>query len=134
MNKVILSGRPIADPEIRQAGETTIARYTLAVDRTKKQDNQPNADFIACTCFGKIAEFAEKYVHKGVKIIVTGHWQTGSYTNKDGNKVYTNDCLVESHEFCEKANSSNKDSAPKNSSSDGFMNIPDGIGEELPFN
>lgn len=136
-------GRLTRDPEVRYSqGEkqTAIARFTLAVDRRFKQDGQPSADFISCVALGKNGEFAEKYIHKGTKIIITGSWQTGSYTNKDGNKVYTNDCLVESFEFAESKNASgNNDSgnvgqSSNYSSGDGFMNIPDGIDEELPFN
>lgn len=142
MNKVILMGRLTRDPDIRYSqGEkaTAIARFSLAVDRRFKQDGQPSADFINCLAFGKRAEFLEKYCHKGTKLVVEGSWQTGSYTNKDGNKVYTNDCLVENCEFAEsKAASENNDGGNAGqesgySSGDGFMNIPDGI-EELPFN
>lgn len=104
MNKVILMGRLTRDPDIRYSqGEnaTAIARFSLAVDRRFKQDGQPSADFINCLAFGKRAEFLEKYCHKGTKLVVEGSWQTGSYINKDGNKVYTNDCLVENCEFAE---------------------------------
>lgn len=141
MNKVILMGRLTRDPDIRYSqGEkqTAIARYTLAVDRRFKQEGQPNADFINCLALGKNGEFAEKYLHKGTKVVVVGNWQTGSYTNKDGNKVYTNECLVESCEFAEsKAAAQNNQSADRPEpmpDGDGFMNIPDGIDEELPFN
>lgn len=143
MNKVILMGRLARDPDIRYSqGEnaTAIARFSLAVDRRFKQEGQPNADFINCLAFGKRAEFLEKYCHKGTKLVVEGSWQTGSYTNKDGNKVYTNDCIVESCEFAESKNASgnngggNAGQVPNYSSGDGFMNIPDGIDEELPFN
>ena len=138
MNKVILMGRPTKNPEVRYSqGEksTAIARYTLAVDRRFKRDNEQNADFINCIAFGKSAEFAEKYFHKGTKVVVTGRIQTGSYTNKDGQKVYTTDVVVEDQEFAEsKATSqqNQKNNAPV-SDSDGFMNIPDGIDEEMPF-
>lgn len=142
MNKVELCGRLTNDPEVRYSqGEksTAIARYTLAVDRRFKQEGQPTADFIPCVAFGKNGEFAEKYLHKGTKVIVIGRIQTGSYTNKDGQKVYTTDVIVEEQEFAESKNSSaaNNDSAPSNkpkTDSDGFMNIPDGIDEVLPFN
>lgn len=144
MNRVILCGRLVRDPEVRYSqGEkpTAIARYTLAVDRKFKQDGQPTADFISCVAMGKNGEFAEKYLHKGTKIIVTGRWQTGSYTNKDGQKVYTNDCMVEEHEFAESKNTSQQsnqtsgnDMPRPSANGDGFMNIPDGIDEELPFN
>lgn len=144
MNKVILMGRLTRDPDIRYSqGEkqTAIARYTLAVDRRFKQEGQPSADFINCLALGKNGEFAEKYLHKGTKVVVVGNWQTGSYTNKDGNKVYTNDCFVENCEFAESkvasennggGNSGQTSNYPVN---DGFMNIPDGIEDsELPFN
>lgn len=141
MNKVILMGRLVRDPEIRYSqGEnaTAIGRITLAVDRKFKQDGQPTADFINCLAFGKRAEFLEKYCTQGTKLVVEGSWQTGSYTNKDGNKVYTNECLVDNFEFAEsKAAQSNQSpaGAPAGAaSSDGFMNIPDGADDELPFN
>ena len=137
MNKVILIGRLVRDPEVRYTtGEkkTAIASFSLAVDRKFKQDNQPTADFINCKAFGKIGEVVEKYVHKGSKIGVTGRIQTGNYTNKDGIKVYTTDVMIEEVEFCEsKGNNSSNQSAPQ-TSSDGFLSIPDGIDEELPFN
>ena len=154
MNKVILMGRLTRDPEVRySAGNNymAVARYTLAVDRRFRRDGENNADFIGCVAFGKSAEFAEKYLRQGTKIIVTGRIQTGSYTNRDGQKVYTTDVVVEDQEFAEsKAAASEsgmmRQSAPspmaaspmpspaQASSADGFMNIPDGIDEELPFN
>lgn len=109
-----------------------MARYSLAVDRKYKKDGEANADFINCIAFGKNGEFAEKYLHKGTKIAVVGRIQTGSYTNKDGQKVYTTDVVVEEHEFCESKNYSN--SAPTQNAPDDFMQIPDGIENELPFN
>lgn len=134
-------GRLTRDPDIRYSqGEkaTTVARFSLAVDRKFKQDGQPTADFINCLAFGKRAEFIEKYCRKGTKLVVEGSWQTGSYTNKDGNKVYTNECLVESCEFAEsKVASENNQSVDRPEpapNGDGFMNIPVGIDEELPFN
>ena len=138
MNKVILIGRVVRDAEIRYsqgANTTCIARYTLAVDRKFKQEGQPNADFINCIAFGKLGEFAEKYLHKGVKIAVTGRIQTGSYKNKDGNTVYTTDVVVEEQEFCESksSNQSQGNDRPQTSSDD-FMNIPDGVEDGLPFN
>ena len=138
MNKVILIGRVVRDAEIRYshgASSTCIARYTLAVDRKFKQEGQPTADFINCIAFGKLGEFAEKYLHKGVKIAVTGRIQTGSYTNKDGKKVYTTDVVVEEQEFCESksSNQSQGNDRPQTSSDD-FMNIPDGVDDGLPFN
>ena len=139
MNKVIEIGRLTKDPDIRYSqGENTtcIARYTLAVDRKFKQEGQPNADFISCIAFGKLGEFAEKYLHKGIKIAVTGRIQTGSYTNKDGQKVYTTDVVVEEQEFCESksSNQSQQNERPQQSSDD-FMSIPDGLDDTgLPFN
>ena len=147
MNRVILMGRLTRDPEVRYSqGERSmaIARYTLAVDRRGRrgQDgNDQTADFINCVSFGKAAEFAEKYLRQGVKIAVTGRIQTGSYTNKDGVRVYTTDVVVEEQEFAESkaasASNSGYQASPSPSPSadigDGFMNIPDGIDEELPF-
>ena len=137
MNKVIEIGRLTKDPEIRYsqgANTTCVARYTLAVDRKFKQEGQPTADFINCIAFGKLGEFAEKYLHKGVKIAVTGRIQTGSYTNKDGQKVYTTDVVVEEQEFCESKSQSNSQPQPTPSNDDSWMNIPDGIEDSLPFN
>lgn len=103
MNKVILIGRLVKDPEIRMGtNNITIARYTLAVERQYRKNNERTSDFINCVALGKNGEFAEKYLHKGMKIAIVGSWQTGNYTDKDGKKVYTNDCLVETHEFAEK--------------------------------
>lgn len=142
-------GRLTRDPDVRYSqGENTmaVARYTLAVDRRFKKDGEQSADFISCVCFGKSAEFAEKYFRQGLKIAISGRIQTGSYTNKDGVKVYTTDVFVEEQEFAESKNSSgasngsnnNSNTAPgkpdpNTASDDGFMNIPDGIDEELPF-
>lgn len=138
MNKVILMGRFVRDPEIRYTqGENSmaVARFTLAVDRRFKRDNQPTADFISCICFRKTAEFVEKYCKKGTKLAVDGSWQTGSYTNKDGNKVYTNDCLVDNCEFAEsKATAEQNQKNDNKSGNDDFMNIPDGVEDGLPFN
>ena len=140
MNKVILMGRLTRDPEVRYTqgdNAMAIARYSLAVDRRFKRDGEPDADFINCVAFGKSGEFAEKYLKKGTKIAVVGRIQTGSYTNKDGQKVYTTDVVVEEQEFAEsKGNGSTEgnQTAKAPTSSDGFMNIPDGIDEELPFN
>lgn len=134
MNKVILMGRLVRDPEVRYSqGEraTAVARYTLAVDRKFKRDGEPNADFINCIAFGKNGEFAEKYLHKGIKILIEGRWQSGSYTNRDGQKVYTNDCVVESCEFAESKNASQSERSQTDS--DGFMQIPSDISDELPF-
>lgn len=143
MNKVVLMGRLTRDPDIRysQGNEPMcIARYTLAVDRRKaKKDGEQSADFISCVAFGKSGEFAEKYLHKGTKICVSGRIQTGSYTKQDGTKVYTTDVVVEDHEFAESKNSAPQASATSSNNGqkadlDGFMNIPDGNDEELPFN
>ena len=139
MNKCMLIGRLTRDPEVRYTqgdNAMAIARYSLAVDRRFKRDGEPDADFINCVAFGKAGEFAEKYLKKGTKIAVVGRIQTGSYTNKDGQKVYTTDVVVEEQEFAESKNggsSDNNQSAPANKDM-GFMNIPDGIDEELPFN
>ena len=135
MNKVILTGRLTRDPEIRyaQQNDTAIARYTLAVDRMIKTADQ-SADFIRCVAFNKPAEFAEKYLRKGIKIAITGHIQTGSYTDRDGRKVYTTDIIVENQEFCESRNASNAPSPQPSPDAEGYMNIPDGIDDELPFN
>lgn len=150
MNKVELIGRLTKDPEVRysQAAEPmAIARYTLAVDRRfARRDNQSNeqtADFIPCVAFGKLGEFAEKYLKQGTKIAIVGRIQTGSYTNKDGQRVYTTDVVVEEQEFAEsKASSGNGVNggyqsedrpAPGNASADGFMSIPEGIENDLPF-
>lgn len=141
MNKVILCGRLTRDPEVRYSqgsNPTAVAKGNLAVDRRFKRDGDPTADFINIIAFGKMGEFFEKYGHKGTKFIIEGRIQTGSYTNKDGNKVYTTDVVVESAEFAEsKAQSSSPNNfthATPKSDNDGFMNIPDGIDDELPFN
>ncbi|HIZ07654.1 MAG TPA: single-stranded DNA-binding protein [Candidatus Eubacterium avistercoris] len=147
MNKVILMGRLTRDPEIRYSqGEqaTAVARYTLAVDRRFRRDSDSQtADFIGCVAFGRQAEFAEKYFRKGTKIAVTGRIQTGSYTNREGQKVYTTDVVIEEQEFAESKAASAESGfhpmeadrpSPSNAVGDGFMNIPDGIDEELPFN
>ena len=146
MNKTILMGRLTRDPEVRySAGENAmaIARFTLAVNRRFRRDGEQNADFISCVAFGKTAEFIEKYITQGRQICISGRIQTGSYTNKDGQKVYTTEVVVENQEFAEsKAASENNAgfapqpaaAAPTAPAGDGFMNIPDGIDEELPFN
>lgn len=144
MNKVILMGRLTRDPEMRYSGgenSTAVARYTLAVDRRYKREGEAGADFISCVAFGRSAEFAEKYFHQGLKVVITGRIQTGSYTNRDGNKVYTTDVVVEDQEFTEskataqrnREESSQEQPEPMPVDADGFMNIPDGIDEELPF-
>ena len=144
MNKVILMGRLTRDPDIRYyqgAEPMAIARFTLAVDRRFKRDEQQSADFISCVAFGKSGEFIEKYAHQGTKLVVEGRKQTGSYTNKDGNKVYTTDVVIEGCEFAESKAASNNNNnqepmpAPVQSPTDGFMSIPDGVDDEgLPFN
>lgn len=139
MNKVILMGRLCADPEVRYSqneNQTAVARYRLAVDRRFKREGDQTADFIPCVAFGKAAQFAEYYLHRGTKIIITGRIQTGSYTNKDGQKIYTTDVVVEDQEFAESksASAGNGGAAPQAADPDGFMSLPDGIDEELPFN
>jgi single-strand DNA-binding protein len=150
MNKAILMGRLTRDPEVRYTqgeNQMAVARYTLAVDRRFNRNGDENtADFIQCVAFGKAGEFAERYFRKGTKVAVTGRIQTGSYTNKDGVKVYTTDVVVEEQEFAESKNASSSNGSSDNgngnyqpssapmSAGDGFMNIPDGIDEELPFN
>jgi len=147
MNKVVLMGRLTRDPEVRYSqgeGSMAVVKYTLAVDRRFSRNNdEANADFINCVAFGKTGEFAERYLRKGMKIAVAGRIQTGSYTNKDNIKVYTTEVVVDDHEFCESKGSSGEGgysgggggiSRPEPSAGDGFMNIPDGIDEELPFN
>ncbi|MDD6071430.1 MAG: single-stranded DNA-binding protein [Clostridiales bacterium] len=153
MNKVILMGRLTRDPEVRYSqgdNSLAIARYTLAVDRRFAKSNNANgeqtADFISCVAFGKAAEFAEKYLRQGIKIAITGRIQTGSYTNRDGVKVYTTEVVIEEQEFAESKNSSSNANAggadfagnnsrpvPSAASGDGFMSIPEGIEDELPF-
>lgn len=142
MNKVVLMGRLTRDPDIRYAQrnssqeQTCVARYTLAVDRRFKRDGEQSADFIGCVAFGRDAEFAEKYFRQGTKIAITGRIQTGSYTNRDGQKVYTTDIVIEEQEFAESkkvAEQQDAQSTAYPAAGDGFMNIPDGIDEELPF-
>lgn len=155
MNKVILMGRLTRDPEVRYSqGEnaTAVARFSIAVDRRFKRQGEPDADFFNCTAFGKQAEFVERYLRKGIKIVVSGRVQNDNYTNKDGQMVYSVRVMVEEIEFAESKNAGGNDgggynggysnnnnyggnqaSAPSGAG-DGFMNIPDGIDEELPFN
>lgn len=146
MNKVILIGRLTRDPDVRYSNtqngdQLAIARYTLAVDRRfqrQGQGDQQSADFINCVAFGKNGEFAEKYLKQGIKIAVTGRIQTGSYTNKEGQKIYTTEVVVEEHEFAESKSSSqsgSQNSAPSSppETAEGFMNIPEGINDSLPF-
>lgn len=131
-------GRLTRDPEVRYSqgqNSIAIAKFALAVDRRFKRDGEPTADFINCLVFGKSAEFAEKYFRKGMRITISGRIQTGSYTNKDGVKVYTTEVVVEEQEFAEskKSSESNAPASNQQPGGDGFMNIPDGIDEELPF-
>lgn len=149
MNKVVLIGRLTRDPDIRYSqGEnaTAVAKFSLAVDRKFKRQGESDADFINCVMFGKLAEHAERYYKQGIKIAVCGRMQTGSYVNKDGQKVYTTDVVIEESEFAESKGSSGGSSdqmggyqpsarpSPSFAAGDGFMNIPEGIEEELPFN
>ena len=158
MNKVILMGRLTRDPEVRYsqgASQTSVARFSVAVDRRFKREGEPDADFFNCTAFGKTAEFVERYLHKGTKIVLSGRIQNDNYTNKDGQMVYSVRVMVDEVEFAESKNASGGNgggynnnaggynnggyagggSAPAPSGAgDGFMNIPDGIDEELPFN
>ena len=135
MNSVQLIGRLTRDPEIRYTdGGASIARFGLAVDRRFKQENGADADFINIVAFGKTAEFIEKYFHKGMKIALNGRIQTGSYTDKDGKKVYTTDIVAENVEFCESKGTASNNDAQAPSQNGDFMSIPDGIpDEELPF-
>ena len=143
MNRVILMGRLVRDPEIRYtsgAKPMAVARYTLAVDRKFKRDGEQTADFISCVAFGKQAQFAENYLHQGMKMVVVGRIQTGSYTNRDGQRIYTTDVVVEEHEFAESKSANENPGAlydtsrrSSNVDSDGFMDIPAGIEDQLPF-
>ena len=146
MNKVILMGRLTRDAEVRYSqgdASTAVARFSLAVDRRFKRDgDEQTADFINCVAFGRTGEFFERFGRKGTKFLVEGRIQTGSYTNKDGQRVYTTDVVVENVEFAESKSSSESNGgyvpadrpSPSQAAGDGFMNIPDGIDEELPFN
>lgn len=140
MNKVILIGRLAKDPDVRiGTNDTKIARYTLAINRKYHKNNEPTADFIGCVALGKNGEFAEKYLHQGIKIAVIGRIQTGSYTNRDGKKVYTTDVLIEEQEFVESKKSQSKEQSqppvpsPEQDTS-GFMDMPSIMDDELPFN
>lgn len=137
MNKVILMGRLTRDPEVRYSqGEnaTAVARFTLAVNRKYKTEGGAEADFIGCLAFGRNAEFIEKYFRQGTKAVITGRIQTGSYINKDGQRIYTTDVVVEEQEFAESKKSSDTNHVSGiTENADGFMNIPDNIDEELPF-
>lgn len=139
-NVVVLSGRLTADPEIRMGtNDTKIARYTLAVDRDRRKNTERKADFIQCVALGKNAEFVEKYLQKGMKINIRGKWQTGSYTNKNNSKVYTNECLVDLHDFAENKsqteNQQKPDTRPVPPPEPSFMDVPDlgDMEDEFPF-
>lgn len=141
MNRVILMGRLTRDPDVKYSqGEKSIAvaRYTLAVDRRGKKDsdsNEQQADFISCVAFDRSGEFADKYFRQGMRVLISGRIQTGSYTNKEGKKVYTTDVVVESQEFADSKNASGQNTTPESTSNDGFMNVPDGVDNDtLPFN
>lgn len=147
MNRAIIMGRLVRDPEVKYSqGDkpTAVAKYTLAVDRKFKKDGEQTADFLNCVAFGKSGEFAEKYFCQGMRVLITGRIQTGSYTNKDGVKVYTTDIMVEDQEFADSKGANSGDGStyhqtsrptPQSASNDGFMNIPDGVEDEgLPFN
>lgn len=138
MNIVLLGGRFTGDAKITwtQSGDNmAIAHFTLACDRKgKKEEGKQSADFINCVAFGKTAEVIEKYTGKGSKVMIRGHWQSGSYKNKDGQTVYTNDCIVDEFEFCESKKETQETAPSAPAGKDGFMNIPDGIDSELPFN
>ena len=158
MNKVILMGHLTRDPEVRYsqgASQTAVARFSIAVDRRFKREGEPDADFFNCTCFSRQAEFVERYLHKGIKVVLSGRIQNDNYTNKEGQMVYSVRVIVDEIEFAESKNASggnnggyNNDGGYNNGgfgggannvpaasgAGDGFMNIPDGIDEELPFN
>ena len=146
MNKVIMMGRLTRDPEVRYsqgASQTAVARFSLAVDRRFKREGEPEADFFNCTAFGRQAEFVEKYLRQGTKIVLSGRVQNDNYTNKEGAKVYSVQIMVDEIEFAESKNASGagvggapvgQRPSPSAAGSDGFMSIPDGIEEELPFN
>lgn len=144
MNKVIMMGRLTRDPEVRYsqgASQTAIARFSLAVDRRWKREGEPEADFFNCTVFGKQAEFVEKYLNQGTKVVITGHIQNDNYTNKEGQKVYSVQIIVEEIEFAESKGNTQRegnqagqqDRLPPSCDKDGFMQIPEGAEEELPF-
>lgn len=138
MNKVILMGRLTRDPDVRWTQgpeQSAVARYTLAVNRRFQKEGGATADFISCVAFGLLAEFAEKYLRQGTKIAIIGRIQTGSYTNREGRKVYTTDVVVEEQEFAEGKNAERprEQGATPQANTDGFMTIPDGVDEDIPF-
>lgn len=136
MNKIILMGRLTRDPELRQ-GATAVCRYTLAVDRKIKREGEPEADFFNCTSFGKSAEFADKYFRQGTKVLISGRMQSDNYTNKEGQKVYGWQLIVEEQEFAESKNAASggsaKAEAPLEAPSGAFVDVGNGIEEDLPF-
>jgi len=139
MNRVIFMGRLTKDPEVKYNNDNAYARFSIAVDRRYKRENEPTADFFNCVAFGKTAEFVEKYLNKGTKILLSGRVENNNYTDKEGKTVYGTRIVVEEIEFAESkkaSGESEKENAqkPNNPSNDGFMNVPDGIDEELPFN
>lgn len=144
MNRLIMMGRLVADPEVRYgaANGSAVANFRIAVDRRFKRDGDPDADFFRITAFGRQAEFAEKYLRKGTKILLEGEIRNNNYTGKDGNMVYSDQIIANSIEFAESKNAQSNNGfggdmgapAPNTNAGDGFMNIPDGIEEELPFN
>ena len=143
MNKVIFMGRAVRDPEVRYsmgANSSAVARFTLAVDRRYKREGEPDADFFNCTAFGKIAEFVEKWIRQGTKVVITGRIQNDNYTNKNGEKVYGTQVMIEDIEFAESKRAAENSAGqggrptPSQAAADGFMSIPDGAEEELPFN
>lgn len=133
MNKVILMGRLTRDPDIHKTDKTVIARFSLAVDRRFKAEGQPSADFISCVAFGKTAEFIDKYIKQGVKIALEGRIQTGNYTDKDGVKHYTTDVIAEAVEFAESKRVTEENTQEPPAESNGFIEIPEGIENDLPF-
>lgn len=135
MNKIILMGRLVRDPEITStAAGTTIARFSIAVDRRFKREGDPEADFFSCNAFGKTAEFVERYLKKGTKVTLDGRMENNNYTNKEGQKVYDNRVIVNEIEFAESKNAASNNAAQEQqTSSDDFLNVPDGLVEELPF-
>ena len=143
MNKVMLMGRLTRDPEIRYsqgASQTAVGRFSIAVDRRFKREGQPETDFFNCTTFGRVSEFVEKYLHQGIKIVVVGSVQNDNYTNKNGEKVYSVQIIVDEIYFAESKSASQSYSSdgggapvPSAASGDGFVNIDSGIEEELPF-
>lgn len=134
MNKLLICGRLTRDPEVRYGdNQKAVARFSLAVDRKYTREGDPTADFFNCTAFGKQAEFVEKYLTKGVKMIVVGHVQNDNYTNKDGQTVYSVQVIVDELEFAESKNAQNSRQQEEPASGDGFMNMPAGLDDELPF-